>query len=247
MKSLSLFLLLSLSFLPSAPLSAQVNCTTYFGGETSCNGPRGYHAEGRQYFGGVESWYDNRGNTSTVRHHAFGVTTIDAEPRYTFPHGAGRLFNPSVDTGKGRLDIPLIGEKRPHHRDRGGDTYQQMYGTPQPTAYSAKEMEQFETAHRARMAEHAAWQKNYEEVIVPIILRSRAENADEQARQVAGKALKDKILGRKQAEARVGNLKQVAKNDTDLKQQKARASAEMALLDAELDHMIARQAQAKGN
>ena len=77
MKTLSLFLLLSLSFLPSAPLSAQVNCTTYFGGETSCNGPRGYHAEGRQYFGGVESWHDNRGNIATVRHHPFGVTSID--------------------------------------------------------------------------------------------------------------------------------------------------------------------------
>jgi hypothetical protein len=78
MKTLSLFLLFSLSFLASAPLSAQVNCTTYSGGETSCDGPRGYHAEGRQYFGGVESWYDNRGNTATVRHHPFGVTSIDA-------------------------------------------------------------------------------------------------------------------------------------------------------------------------
>jgi hypothetical protein len=59
MKTLSLFLLLSLSFLASAPLSAQVNCTTYSGGETSCDGPGGYHAEGRQYFGGIASWHDN--------------------------------------------------------------------------------------------------------------------------------------------------------------------------------------------
>ncbi|MFS8083133.1 MAG: hypothetical protein ACMG51_06755 [Ginsengibacter sp.] len=70
-------LLFTFTLLAATAAFAQVNCTTYFGGETSCYGPRGYHAEGRQYFGGIESWYDNRGNTATVRHYPFGGTSID--------------------------------------------------------------------------------------------------------------------------------------------------------------------------
>ncbi len=87
MKTLSLFLLLPLSFLPSAPLSAQVNCIIYFGGETSCDGPRGYHAEGRQFVGGIASWYDNRGNTATVHSYPLGVTSIDATGPAIGPYG----------------------------------------------------------------------------------------------------------------------------------------------------------------
>lgn len=243
MKTLSLFLLLSLSFLASAPLSAQVNCTTYSGGETSCDGPRGYHAEGRQYFGGVESWYDNRGNTANVRHHPFGVTTIDSTPRYTPPYDAGRSSKPSIDVGTSAER--LMGDKPSRDRSDTRSTYQQMYGTPQPTAYSAKEMEQFEAAHRARMAEHAAWQKNYEEVIVPIIIRSRTQDTEEQARRVTDKARKDKILSRKQAEARAVYLTQARKNETDLKRQKAEDSAKWAVLDARLDRLLAEEAAAK--
>ncbi len=61
-----------------APLTfAQTNCTKYFGGEITCTGPGGYQAEGRQHLGGTESWYDNKGNSATVRHDPFGGTSID--------------------------------------------------------------------------------------------------------------------------------------------------------------------------
>src|SRR5690348_8217472 len=113
MKAEYLLLLLPFLFLTSAPLSAQINCTSYLDGETSCYGTRGYHAEGRQYLGGVESWYDNGGNTTTVRHYPLGGTSIDTSrppisayiPAIVIPQAASsnRSFNELNGSVKGTL------------------------------------------------------------------------------------------------------------------------------------------------
>lgn len=81
MKFLPLRILSSLLCLASMLFSsvsfAQTNCTKHLGGEITCTGPGGYQAEGRQHLGGTESWYDNKGNSATVRHDPFGGTSID--------------------------------------------------------------------------------------------------------------------------------------------------------------------------
>jgi hypothetical protein len=100
MKTILPLFLLPISFLISSPAFPQVNCTTYLGGVTSCTGAGGYQAEGRQYLGGVESWYDNKGGTATVRHGAFGTTTIDVAPGRA-PLGIGVPPQSSTTLGVG--------------------------------------------------------------------------------------------------------------------------------------------------
>ena len=56
----------ALLFLFSSSTFAQVNCTTYLGGVTSCSGPNGYQSESRQGLNGQSSFYDSYGNSGTV-------------------------------------------------------------------------------------------------------------------------------------------------------------------------------------
>ncbi len=57
---------------------AYADCTTYTGGLTECNGPRGYQSTQRDYTGGVSESYDNRGNTATIRRDGFGHSYVTA-------------------------------------------------------------------------------------------------------------------------------------------------------------------------
>ena len=120
MKTLSL-LLIPFAFLSPSLAVSQVNCTTYLGGEVTCMGPGGYQAQGRQHLGGVESWYDNRGATATVRHGTFGSTSIDT----TSPSSAilinarpGPLLSPT----KGAQTSEALRESMPSASDTYGNT-----------------------------------------------------------------------------------------------------------------------------
>lgn len=66
MKTLLAFFLVPLSFLLPSLTFAQVNCTSYLGGVTSCTGAGGYQYESRQHLNGQSSFYDNQGSSGTV-------------------------------------------------------------------------------------------------------------------------------------------------------------------------------------
>lgn len=241
MNTLLSIVLIPLSFLASCLAFAQVNCITYTGGQISCTGADGYQAEGRKHFGGMESWHDNRGNTATVRQHSFGVTSIDTTPRYTGINGSGHSVRPTVV----ERSLNSSYESTPRRITPPDASYFQMYGLPQPTAYSAKEMEQFEAAHRAGAAEHAAWLKNYEEVIVPNAERGISEYVARQAKQLADRAESDRIQEHRQALARAAYAKQMERDKADIKRQQAETSAKRAVLEARLDRLVTEELRAK--